>query len=114
MINIPGRLCALMQDQKISIRELSEKTGIPKSAIQRYSTGETEKIPLDRIELLAKALGVSAAYLMGWEDADGNIKTPDGESEESLGDEFSRLFEQLPEEQKKAIVMQLEWLLSQQ
>ena len=48
-------------------------TGIPKSAIQRYATGETEKIPLDRLELLAQALGISSAYLMGWEDRNSDI-----------------------------------------
>lgn len=68
-MDIPSRIMALIRDQHVSFRELSEKTGIPKSAIQRYATGETGKIPLDRIELLAKAFGVTSAYLMGWEEA---------------------------------------------
>ena len=68
-MDIPSRISALIRDRQVSFRELSEKTGIPKSAIQRYATGETGKIPLDRIELLAKAFGVTSAYLMGWEDA---------------------------------------------
>lgn len=48
--------------------DLAAKTGIAKSAIQRYATGETKKIPLPRLEALADALGVSAAYLMGWDE----------------------------------------------
>ena len=48
--------------------DLATKTGIAKSAIQRYATGETKKIPLPRLEALADALGVSAAYLMGWDE----------------------------------------------
>ena len=63
------RIRVLIQEQQASFRELSEKTGIPKSAIQRYATGETTKIPLDRVTLLAQALGVTPAYLMGWEEA---------------------------------------------
>ena len=39
--------------------DLATKTGIAKSAIQRYATGETKKIPLPRLEALADALGVS-------------------------------------------------------
>lgn len=69
MSALSQRIFTLIQAQEVSFRELSEKTGIPKSAIQRYATGETEKVPLDRIRLLAQALGVTPAYLMGWEDA---------------------------------------------
>ena len=56
-----------MRDKKISIRELSEKTGIPKSAIQRYTSGVTEKIAIDRMKLMAEALGIDPAYVMGWD-----------------------------------------------
>lgn len=62
------RILALIEQANISYGELSRKTGIPKSALQRYATGETEKIPLDRLELIASALGCSTAYLMGWTD----------------------------------------------
>jgi repressor LexA len=61
-------LLDLIKKENISYGELSIKTGIPKSAIQRYAIGETEKIPLTRIELLAKALGVTPQYLAGWDD----------------------------------------------
>jgi len=63
-------------------------TGIPKSAIQRYATGETEKIPLDRLELLAQALGISSAYLMGWEEMMDDA--PDQELNNMLEDLRSR------------------------
>ena len=49
-----------------SFGDLSKMNGIPKYAIHRYVTGETTKIPLDRLELLATAWGVPASYLMGW------------------------------------------------
>ena len=62
------RIYNLMQSQNISYGELSKQTGIPKSALQRYATGETVKIPLDRIEIIAKALDASPAYIMGWSD----------------------------------------------
>lgn len=59
------RISALMQEKGISYGKLSNATGIPKSALQRYATGETKKIPLDRLESIAKALDASPAYLMG-------------------------------------------------
>lgn len=65
---ISARLYDEITAKELSYGELSRMTGIPKSAIQRYATGETKKIPMDRLELLASALDVSSAYLMGWDD----------------------------------------------
>ncbi len=62
------KILRLINESGLSYGKLSKMTRIPKSALQRYATGETEKIPIDRIELLAKALGCSSAYLMGWEE----------------------------------------------
>jgi len=61
------RINKAISDSGLSYGELSKITGIPKSALQRYATGETEKVPSDRIELIAEATKVSAEYIMGWE-----------------------------------------------
>lgn len=63
---ISERLLQLLTEKNVSYGELSKVTGIPKSALQRYATGETEKIPIERIKQIAKALDVSAGYLLGW------------------------------------------------
>lgn len=68
MNSISDRLLHLIQQQGYSYGELAECTGIPKSALQRYATGQTQKIPTERIETLARALNVSAAELLGWEE----------------------------------------------
>lgn len=65
---ISERLHDCIVRAKYSYGELAKLTGIPKSAIQRYATGETTKIPLDRLQILADALHVSSRYLMDWED----------------------------------------------
>ena len=46
--------------------ELSEKTGIPKSAISQYMSGYA-KPKSDRIYLMAKALRVTEAWLIGYD-----------------------------------------------
>lgn len=76
MSKISKRILAVLQDKSISYGELSEKTSIPKSALQRYATGQTEKIPIDRLQIIAGAIGVSTAYLMGWENSTDS-KLPD-------------------------------------
>jgi len=62
------RIKALIEQSKLSYQELEKLTGIKKSSLQRYASGVTSKIPLDVIEKLAKAFGVSQEYLMGWSD----------------------------------------------
>ena len=63
---IAGILWDAYTDAETTFEELSQKTGIPKSAIHRYMSGETEKIPLDRFEALCKALGLDASSILGW------------------------------------------------
>lgn len=62
------RIQHLIDVNHTSYGRVAEKTGIPKSAVHRYATGQTTRIPMERIELIAKAFGVSAAWLMGWSD----------------------------------------------
>ena len=68
MNEIATKLSAAIAASKLSYGELSKLTGIPKSAIQRYATGATEKIPLERLRALAGALGLSLSALTPWED----------------------------------------------
>ena len=53
-------------NSRMTFDELSEKTGIPKSALHRYMSGETEKIPIDRFEAICNALGLDAPAVLGW------------------------------------------------
>lgn len=62
------RINEAIEKSGYSYPELAKITGISKSSLQRYATGETKKIPIDCIEEIARATGVSAKYLMGWED----------------------------------------------
>lgn len=68
MSDVNRRLKEAFDRSGLSYGELSDKTGLAKSVLQRYLTGATEKIPLSRMEAIAKALGVSASYIMGWQD----------------------------------------------
>lgn len=82
MNEIARRLYDAIQARQLSYGELSRLTGIPKSAIQRYATGTTEKIPLDRLNALAAALGLPSGALTGWSDA------PDTAADEPLPEEI--------------------------
>lgn len=48
--------------------ELAEKTHSSKQTIYKYENEIITNIPLDKVELIANALEITPAYLMGWED----------------------------------------------
>lgn len=72
MSDISERMLNIILEKEISYGELSDKTGIPKSALQRYATGQTEKIPIDRLQIIASAIGTTPEFLMGWDTDDSN------------------------------------------
>lgn len=113
MSDLSNRILALLEEKGLSYGELAEMTKIPKSALQRYATGETEKIPLPRIEAIAKALGVSSAYLIGWgsavDDAAGkNEKQPPAAGELSdMAIQIAQLVDRLPEDARQLLLVQV-------
>lgn len=66
MDEIKNRIRRAMSDQGMTAVELSTKTKIPKSSISQYLSGYA-KPKQDRIYLLASALNVSEAWLMGYD-----------------------------------------------
>ncbi len=61
-----ARIYQALCELKITQAELCRKTGIPKSAMSQYVKGSFEPKD-DRTYLIAKALGVSEAWLMGYD-----------------------------------------------
>lgn len=69
MAQFHEQLKKIMQEKGISQAELSKCTGIPKSAMSQYLSGAF-KPKQKRTYLLAKALGVSEAWLIGMDGAE--------------------------------------------
>ena len=68
MRNIIRRISSRRRELGYSFQDLADKTGMSKSTLQRYETGAIKNVPLDKLEVLAKALAITPSYLMGWED----------------------------------------------
>lgn len=51
----------------LTLLEVAEAVGTSKQTVSRYEKGIISNIPKEKIELLAKALSVTPAELMGWE-----------------------------------------------
>lgn len=67
-MSIGNNIRAKRLEKRYTLEELAKKVGTSKQTIQRYESGIISNIPSDKIELLAKALDTTPAYLMGWED----------------------------------------------
>lgn len=61
----------------ITQEELGRIASVSKVTIHKYETNVITNIPSDRIEIIAKALNVKPAYLMGWSDEDLEQKDKD-------------------------------------
>ncbi|MCM1365575.1 MAG: helix-turn-helix domain-containing protein [Faecalibacterium sp.] len=91
--SIIKRLKSSIEKSGFTYVELEEKTGIAKSSIQRYATGSTKKIPIDAIQLIADAVNVSAAWIMGWSESSLSVATHESVSymEQKLLNDFRKL-----------------------
>lgn len=69
MSQLSKRILKAITNAGLTYSELSARTGIPKSALQRYATGETDKIPAKYIESIARATRVTPTFLMDWDRA---------------------------------------------
>lgn len=63
---ISSRLREAMQLRRLRAVDLSDRTGVPKGAISYYLSGKSTP-KADRLYILAKALDVSEAWLMGYD-----------------------------------------------
>lgn len=73
------KIRAAREDAGITQEELGKLCGTTKQTIYKYETGVVTNIPLDRIEKIAAAIGVTAAFLLGWDEP-----SPSCESQPSL------------------------------
>lgn len=67
-INIGDRIKFNREQKGLTQEELGKLCKTTKQTIYKYENSIVTNIPLDRLALIAQALDVSQAYLMGWED----------------------------------------------
>lgn len=70
-----GRMRARRMELGISLQELANRTGLNKSTLQRYETGQIDKLPLERAQAIAGGLETSVEFLLGLDG--GNIEITD-------------------------------------
>ncbi|MDR3349772.1 MAG: helix-turn-helix domain-containing protein [Acidaminococcales bacterium] len=66
-MDIKHRIYSRRKQLDLTLEEVAQVAGVGKSTVRKWETGEIDNMKLDKIELLAKALRTSPAWLMGWE-----------------------------------------------
>lgn len=73
-MNINERIKSRRKELGLSVDKIAEKLHISRASYYRYETKEVYNLPIDIVQPLSHILGVSPAYIMGWEDRQGNNK----------------------------------------
>ena len=73
-MSVGERIKALRLKRGMKQTSLADVAGLQKQTLYKYEQGVITNIPLRTIEALAKALNVSPAYLVGWDDDEEQVK----------------------------------------
>ena len=84
-MTIGEKIKKLRSYRNISQVELAKRINVSKQTLYKYENGIITNIPSDKIESIAKVMGVSPAYLMGW-------------AEFGVGSELKKILEKISSE----------------
>lgn len=71
-IDVGIRILNARKDKKMSRVELGKYVGLHETTIKKYEDGNIKSLDIEKLKEFAKYLGVTASYLIGWEDNNGN------------------------------------------
>lgn len=98
MEEMGDRIKRLRSENHMTLEELGNKVGVGKSTVRKWENGIIANMRRDKIAKLSAALGVSPAYLMGWESS-----TTSSPKKVDSSEELVNIYEQLiPNNQKKS------------
>lgn len=88
----------------LTMKEVADKVGVSEGTISRWESGDIENMRRDKIMALAKALQISPAVIMEWEDP--TIVPTDGQSESYYVDaETRRLAQELHDDPELSVML---------
>ena len=105
------RIKMLRKEKGLTLEQVANIVGVGKSTVRKWETGMIANMKRDKIAALAKALGTTPAYLMGWKEQEEKPLP----TEETLNDRekvLLELFRQVPEYDQQMIVDMIEAVLN--
>lgn len=102
----------LRLEKGLTLEQVATIVGVGKSTVRKWETGMIANMGRDKIALLAKALGTTPAYLMGWKE---ELKNSPDESKLTEGEEMLlQLFRQVPENKQQVVLEMIRLALKSQ
>lgn len=91
------RIKNLRIEKGLTLEQVASVVGVGKSTVRKWETGMIANMKRDKIASLAKALGTTPEYLMGWEEK----KVSPGEPQLTEGEKLMlELFRKIPEDRQ--------------
>ena len=100
------RIKDLRLERGLTLEQVAQVVGVGKSTVRKWETGMIANMKRDKIASLAKALGTTPAYLMGWKEDPPTEKNPPADKKDlSEGEKIMLdLFNQIPEDQQEMVL----------
>ena len=92
------RIKKLRQEKGLTLEQVADVVGVGKSTVRKWETGMIANMKRDKIADLAKALGTTPEYLMGWDEKEISPSEPSLTEGEKL---ILDVFRQIPEDQQR-------------
>ena len=109
------RIKDLRTEKGLTLEQVADVVGVGKSTVRKWETGMIANMRRDKIAALAKALGTTPAYLMGWKEDAEEKKIPPTELQLSEGEKMMlELFRRIPEDRQPAALELLRAALKMQ
>ena len=84
-MDMSEKIYKLRKAKGMTLQEVGDIVGVGKSTVRKWESGAIANMRRDKIALLAKALGTTPSYLMGWAAEEEAPKEPTAEYYESIG-----------------------------
>ena len=95
------RIKDLRKEKGLTLEQVADIVGVGKSTVRKWETGMIANMKRDKIASLAKALGTTPEYLMGWEEKKSSPnELALTEGEKTMLD----LFRLVPEDQQQLVL----------
>ena len=91
------RIKDLRKEKGLTLEQVADIVGVGKSTVRKWETGMIANMKRDKIASLAKALGTTPEYLMGWEEKKSSPSEPELTEGERL---MLELFRQIPKDRQ--------------
>lgn len=102
--NMAQRIRELRKEKGLTLEQVADIVGVGKSTVRKWETGMIANMKRDKIASLAKALGTTPEYLMGWDKKENSPSDlPITEGEKVL----LSLFRKIPEEDQEMVLQMI-------